>query len=134
MGIGREVFYDPTRIAFAPMAFCFPGQDARGSDLPPPAICARIWRERILAAMPKVELLVLAGAWSQRWHLKGKAGRNLTETCRQWRRYFPAALPIPHPSWRNNAWLQQNPWFEEELVPHLRARVKALVAEERNSS
>ena len=127
MGIDRETFYDRTRIAFAPMAFCFPGQDGRGSDLPPPPLCAALWRERILAAMPNVECLILAGAWSQRWHLGREAERNLTETCRNWRRYTPGALPLPHPSWRNNAWLLRNPWFEKDLVPYLRRRVLELL-------
>ena len=36
-------------------------------------------------------------------------------------------LPLPHPSWRNTAWLKRNPWFEAELVPELRARVAALL-------
>ena len=106
------------------MAFCFPGQDARGSDLPPPPRCAKLWREQVFAAMPNVSLLILAGAWSQRWHLGPDAGRSLTETCRNWRRYIPGMLPLPHPSWRNNAWLRRNPWFEEELVPYLRQRVE----------
>jgi hypothetical protein len=35
MGIDRATFYDTARIAIAPMGFCFPGLDAKGSDLPP---------------------------------------------------------------------------------------------------
>ena len=40
MGIPPETFYDRDRIAIVPMAFCFPGYNAKGADLPPPPICA----------------------------------------------------------------------------------------------
>mgnify|MGYP006283055063 FL=1 len=35
MGVDSGTFYDTSRIAFAPMGFCFPGYDAAGADLPP---------------------------------------------------------------------------------------------------
>ena len=124
MGVDRATFYDSRRIAFAPMAFCFPGQDARGADLPPPARCAALWRRQVLAAMPSVEFLLLVGAWAQRWHLGDRAGRSVTETCRNWRACLPAALPLPHPSWRNHGWLRRNPWFEAELVVALQTRLR----------
>lgn len=34
MGVTREVFYDPERVAIIPMGFCFPGTGKSG-DLPP---------------------------------------------------------------------------------------------------
>ena len=43
LGITRDAFYDRNRISIVPMAFCFPGYDAKGADLPPPPICARTW-------------------------------------------------------------------------------------------
>jgi uracil-DNA glycosylase len=46
----------------------------------------------------------------------------------QYRLYLPEYLPLPHPSWRNTAWLRKNPWFEAELLPVLREKVRALVA------
>ncbi|SFI06616.1 uracil-DNA glycosylase family protein [Albimonas pacifica] len=125
LGVDRETFYDRSRVAILPMAFCFPGYDARGSDLPPPPLCAQLWRERALAAMPQVELTLLVGAHAQAWALGGK--RNLTERVRDWRDHLPGPIPLPHPSWRNTAWLRRNPWFEEELVPWLRARVSDLL-------
>jgi len=127
LGLDRAAFYDASRVAIAPMAFCFPGYDDRGADLPPPPLCARLWRARVVAAMPQVELEVLVGAHAQRWHLGTAAKRTLTETVRSWRAYLPAALPTPHPSWRNTAWLKRNPWFEAELAPQLRAHVARLV-------
>lgn len=45
-GVDREMFYDRARIAVTPMGFCFPGYDAKGSDLPPPKICAETWADR----------------------------------------------------------------------------------------
>jgi uracil-DNA glycosylase len=49
------------------------------------------------------------------------------ETVRAWRDYLPQVLVMPHPSWRNVAWLQRNPWFEAEVTPYLRGRIAAMV-------
>ncbi|MGM0584767.1 MAG: uracil-DNA glycosylase family protein [Pseudomonadota bacterium] len=125
MGVDRETFYDRARIAILPMAFCFPGYDAKGSDLPPPPLCAKLWRERALEAMPQIEMTLLVGGYAQKWALG--PGRKVTDTVRDWRAHTPALVPLPHPSWRNTAWLKRHPWFEEELVPWLQDRVRALV-------
>ncbi len=126
MGVDRATFYDAGRIAIVPMAHCFPGYSEAGADLPPPADCARLWRARVLALFPAVELTLAIGAHSQAWHLGPARGASLTETVRDWRRHLNAGiLAMPHPSWRNNAWLAKNPWFEAEVVPWLRAAVAA---------
>jgi uracil-DNA glycosylase len=127
MGVDRDAFYDQRRFAVLPMAFCFPGYDARGADLPPPPLCAASWRAAALAAMPRVRLTLLVGGHAQRWHLR--RARPVTEAVRDWRAAGPALLPLPHPSWRNSAWLKRNPWFEAELVPELRARIAAALQE-----
>jgi uracil-DNA glycosylase len=127
LGVDRDTFYDRGRFAVLPMAFCFPGYDARGADLPPPRLCAGTWRARALQAMPGVRLTLLIGSYAQRWHLGGPA-RPVAEAVRDWRAAGPAAMPLPHPSWRNTAWLRRNPWFEAELVPELRLRVARLLA------
>ncbi|MCY4179226.1 MAG: uracil-DNA glycosylase family protein, partial [Litoreibacter sp.] len=31
---------------------------------------------------------------------------------------------LPHPSWRNTAWMRRNPWFEAETLPALKAAVQ----------
>lgn len=121
MGIGRQTFYDTSLIACVPMAFCFPGYDARGSDLPPPPLCAATWRARVMQALPRVELVLLVGAHAQKWHLGG-AG-SVTARVTAWRDHAPGAFPLPHPSWRNTAWLRRHPWFEADLLPVLRTRV-----------
>jgi len=128
MGVTRDEFYDELRIALAGMAFCFPGYDADGSDRPPPPICASHWRARLMAALPRIELIILAGSYALNWHLGDAAKSNMTETVRAWRDYGPRHIPLPHPSWRNNGWLKQNPWFERELLPHLRRRVRRLLS------
>ena len=123
MGINEKVFYDQTRIAILPMAFCFPGYDARGSDLPPPRICAETWRGKTLDALGDVETLLLVGGYAQKWHLGAAAKGGVTRTVEAWRDHAPGVFPLPHPSWRNTGWIKKNPWFETDLLPALRARV-----------
>lgn len=124
MGVDDETFYDQGRIAIVPMAFCFPGYNASGSDLPPPRICAKTWRSAIMDQMTDIKLTLLIGGYAQAWHLPDGPKRTVTETVASWRDHLPGALPLPHPSWRNTGWLKRNPWFEAELLPVLQARVK----------
>lgn len=121
MGIDQQVFYDRSRIAILPMAFCFPGYDARGADLPPPRQCAATWRARLMDSLARPALLLLVGRYAMDWHL-GR-GASVRDRVAGWTAHFPHVLPLPHPSWRNTAWLKKNPWFEAELVPRLRDRV-----------
>ncbi|HWK63334.1 MAG TPA: uracil-DNA glycosylase family protein [Rhizobiaceae bacterium] len=129
LGVSSEEFYDPGNFAILPMGFCFPGQDARGADLPPRRECAPAWRSALVAAMPQIELVLAIGLYAQAWHLGTARTVSLTETVRDWRAIFsadavPRVLPLPHPSWRNTAWLKQNPWFEMELLPFLKAEIR----------
>lgn len=126
LGVDRDRFYDRSRFAIVPMAFCFPGYDSKGSDLPPPKLCAKTWRADLLAAMPQVELTLLIGQYAQAWHMGPERRKTLTETVRAWRDFGPKMLPLPHPSWRNTGWLKKNPWFAEEILPWLRAEVARL--------
>ncbi|AVO44265.1 uracil-DNA glycosylase family protein [Phreatobacter cathodiphilus] len=135
MGIDAATFYDRSRIAIVPMGFCFPGLDAKGGDLPPRRECRAAWHDRLMAAMPQVDLILAVGATAQAYHL-GRlglghlAGRTLTETVEAWRTIRsagtgPAVFVLPHPSWRNSGWLKRHPWFEEDLLPVLRTEVAA---------
>ncbi|MBZ0129423.1 MAG: uracil-DNA glycosylase family protein [Rhodobacteraceae bacterium] len=128
MGIDRATFYDRARIGVLPMAFCFPGYNASGADLPPPPICAATWRARVLQALDEPVLLLLVGLHAQKWHL-GKAAGSLTGNVANWRDHAPGIFPLPHPSWRNTGWLKKNPWFEAELLPALKARVAEALAQ-----
>jgi uracil-DNA glycosylase len=124
-GLSEAEFYDLSRVAIVPMAFCFPGYDAKGSDLPPPPVCAKTWRARVMADLSAVRLTLLVGAHAIRWHL---GARDVSATVADWR--GPAArgiFPLPHPSWRNTAWLRRNPWFDAELVPALRGAVRKVM-------
>lgn len=127
MGIDKDAFYDDTRIAIVPMGFCFPGLDAKGGDLPPRKECAPLWRDKVFAGLKNVELTLLVGLYSQAWHLGDRRKGTLTDTVKAWRSYGPALMPLPHPSWRNNAWVKKNPWFDEELLPHLKWRVSRIL-------
>ena len=127
MGIDRATFYDEKRVAVIGMGFCFPGYDAKGGDLPPRKECAEAWQEKLFATLPKFPLTLLVGTYAQTCHLGDAAKANVTETVRAWREYAPRTIPLPHPSWRNNAWLKKNPWFAKELLPYLRKRVKATI-------
>ena len=69
MGLDADTFYDVSRIAIVPMGFCFPGQDARGADLPPRRECAPAWRAELFAALPRIDLLLAVGSYAHAWHL-----------------------------------------------------------------
>ncbi len=124
-GLSSEAFYDQNRVAIVPMAFCFPGYNAAGSDLPPPPICARTWRDEVMAAMPDLRLVLVVGAAAMRWHLG--PGR-VNDLVADWRAHAATGVfPLPHPSWRNTAWIKRTPWFEAELLPALRLAVRQVM-------
>ncbi len=127
LAVDPATFYDEARIAIVPMGFCYPGRNPRGGDEPPRPECAPLWHPSLLAALPAVELTLLVGLYAQARYLGPKRKASLTETVRAWRDYGPRYLPLPHPSWRNTAWLKKNPWFESELLPELRGRVSGLL-------
>ena len=122
MGVCRETFYDPAKVAILPMGFCYSGS-AKSGDLPPRPECADAWRQRLLGSLRHVELTLVIGQFAQRWHL-ARVQKNLTETVRAWRDYGPGIVPLPHPSPRNNIWLKKNPWFSESLLPSLKLMIR----------
>jgi len=129
MDVTSDEFYDEARVAIVPMGFCFPGQDVKGADLPPRRECAALWHRGLFAALPQIELVLAVGSYAQDFHLGAGRGGTLQETMLAWREHLktrrrPRVFPLPHPSWRNNAWLAKNPWFEAELLPVLRREVR----------
>ena len=127
LGLTPAQFYDPTKVAILPMGFCYPGTGASG-DLPPRAECAPAWRARLLAQMPQIGLTLIIGRYALAWHLPQARKRTLTDLARAVD--LPQGLAVlPHPSPRNMRWLAQNPWFEAESLPALRARIADLMQE-----
>ncbi|PLR23282.1 uracil-DNA glycosylase [Caulobacter zeae] len=128
MGVDRDTFYDRPEIGVAAMAFCFPGTNPKGGDYPPPPRCAALWRKDLLDQLPNVELTLLVGGYAQAWALGDAMKPSMTETVAAWSEYAAqGVLPLPHPSWRNTAWLKRNPWFEDEVTPYLRRRVAGIL-------
>ncbi len=128
LAMDRDTFYDESRIAIVPMGYCYPGRDPRGGDLPPRKECARLWLPKLLSRLPHIELTLLVGGYAQKHYLGPRASANLTDTVRRFREFLPEFFPLPHPSFRNTFWLRSNPWFDEEVLPELRARAAALAS------
>ena len=126
MGIGRDVFYDKTKLNIIPMGFCYPGKGSSG-DLPPRPECRKTWHDRLFQILPGLKLTLVIGQYAHAYHLEQKQKPTLTETARAWRDFAPEVFPLPHPSPRNSYWLRQNPWFEREVIPALKARVKKVL-------
>jgi uracil-DNA glycosylase len=130
LGVDEAQFYDPDNFAIVPMGFCFPGQDAKGGDLPPRRECAPAWRARVMEQMPHLKLILVIGQYAHAWHLGNLRQKSLTETVLNWKTIMARSgpgcvvLPLPHPSWRNSGWIRKNPWFEAELLPELKRIVK----------
>ena len=121
--INRDDFYDSDRIAIMPMGFCYPGRAPNGGDNPPRPECAPLWHNRLREHLPNIELTLLIGMYAQNQYLGRAKKRTMTETARCGEEYGPELLPLPHPSWRNTAWIKKNPWFEKETLPYLRRTI-----------
>lgn len=126
MGVTREQFYGSEYIAQLPMDFYYPGKGKSG-DQPPRRGFAEKWHPRLLAAMPSIETIILVGSYAQEYYLDARRKENLTETVRSFREYLPDYLPLVHPSPRNQIWLKRNPWFEQDVIPALKERVRSLI-------
>ncbi|MFD3189773.1 uracil-DNA glycosylase family protein [Sedimentitalea sp. HM32M-2] len=122
MGVDEGVFYDRRIVSILPTSFCFPGYSAKGADLPPPPICWDTWHARCLAQIGPSRLRLIVGGHAMRRHL-GHRG-SVTEAVKAWRDHAPQTFVLPHPSWRNTAWLRANPWFQREVLPALQQAVQ----------
>jgi len=126
LGVDVDTFRDPDRFALVPMGFCYPGASPSG-DRPPRPECAPAWHDALLATLPNVRLTLLLSRYAHARYLGGEQKPTLTETVRAWKEFRPRVVPLPHPSPRNNRWLRRHPWFEAEVVPYVRRRVRSLV-------
>jgi len=129
LGVDREKFYSPDVISLIPMDFYYPGKGAHG-DLPPRKEFAARWHPMILDELKNVQLMILVGSYAQKYYLAGMAKVNLTETVRAYEDYLPKYFPLVHPSPLNFRWQSVNPWFEQDVIPDLRAKVEEIIADE----
>lgn len=126
--VDKEFFYDEGRIAIMPMGFCYPGRDPKGGDNPPRPECAPAWHDKLLAHLPGIALTLLVGSYAQKRYLGARAGKTMTDSVRDFQTHLEGGfLPLPHPSWRTNAWQRKNPWFDETVLPELRSRVRKII-------
>jgi uracil-DNA glycosylase len=125
--IDRATFYDAARVAIVPMGFCYPGAAESGGDRPPRRECAPLWHARLLGHLREIRCTLLVGQYAHRHYLRSTRKNTLTETVRAFAEYGPRFLPLPHPSWRSVAWMRQNRWFEERVLPDLREVVRTLL-------
>ena len=121
LGIGKEVFYDTSRVAILPMGLCYPGRLPQGGDRPPRPECAPLWRDRVLGLMPGIRLTLLIGTYAQN-HVLGPGA--MTARVERFRDHLPRYFPLPHPSWRTGVWESRNPWFRAIVLPALQAEVR----------
>lgn len=126
MAVDRDTFYDESRIAIVPMGLCYPGKGKSG-DLPPRKECAPHWHGPVFEHLPNIELTLLVGQYAQRYYL-GKMYPSVTEAVRRFQEVPAPFFPLVHPSPRNKLWLKRNSWFDEEVVPELRSRIRKLLS------
>ncbi len=126
LDVSDQDFYDVSKFAIVPMGFCYPGKGKSG-DLPPRTECAPLWHQALLEKMPNVKLIVLIGMYAQKYYLKKRAKRTLTETVKNYQEYLPNYFVLPHPSPRNRFWLTKNPWFEEEVLSNFQMNVRSIL-------
>lgn len=126
LGVDKPTFYNEAVFALMPMGFCYPGKGSSG-DLPPRKECAPLWHQPLLYLMKDVKLILLVGQYAQEYYLKDTPKNNLTETVRNFKKYLPKYIPLPHPSPRNNIWQSKNKWFEQELLPELKKHVSVII-------
>jgi uracil-DNA glycosylase len=128
LGLSVDDFYDPAKLAIMPMGFCYPGRFDRGGDLPPRPECAPTWHDPLMHHLPDIGLTLLIGQYAQQRYLGARRAKTMTETVHHFADFLPdGILPMPHPSWRNTAWMKKNPWFEADLLPVLQSRVQGLL-------
>lgn len=132
LGMPPSLFYDPARVAIVPMGFCYPGRLPRGGDAPPRPECAPLWHAAVLRHLPDLRLTLLVGHYAQRHYLpRTRPARSMTDTVRAGPRRLPGfgtVIPLPHPSWRNTAWIARNPWFAQDTLPALRHALATAMA------
>jgi len=128
LDVSDQDFYDEKKFAIVPMGFCYPGKGKSG-DLPPRTECAPQWHEKLFNKMPNLELVILIGMYAQKYYLKHDVQKTLTETVANFKNYLPKYFVLPHPSPRNRFWLAKNPWFNDDVLPELKTKIKEVLSQ-----
>lgn len=123
MGVTRDEFYTSGKIAVMPLDFYYPGKGKSG-DLPPRKGFAEKWHAPLLQLVPDVQLTLLVGQYAIKAYLGKQRYKTLTATVQNYTEYLPDYFPLVHPSPLNYGWQNRNPWFQEQVVPELQARVR----------
>ncbi|WP_028117085.1 uracil-DNA glycosylase family protein [Ferrimonas senticii] len=132
LGLSDDQFYDPALVAIMPMGLCYPGT-GRSGDNPPDKRCAPLWHPRLLPQLQQLQLTLLLGQYAQRRYLP--AFVNTTSAVTDWQQTLRhKQIALPHPSPRNNRWLKQHLWFEQQLLPVLQQRIAAIVQAQKSPS
>ncbi|MBT8325377.1 MAG: uracil-DNA glycosylase family protein [Winogradskyella sp.] len=126
LNVSDEDFYNTSKFGIMPMGFCYPGKGKSG-DLPPRPECAPQWHLLLLKEMQQARLILLIGMYAQKYYLKNKAKKSLTETVANYKDYIPQYFPLPHPSPRNRFWLTKNPWFEKTVLKELQENIASII-------
>jgi uracil-DNA glycosylase len=127
LGVTSHEFYDPKCFAILPVGLCHPGRGASG-DLPPRPESAPRWFERLRGVPRSVRTTLWIGSHALRVGRPTRDRAQLAAAVARWREHEPRCFVLPHPSPRNRHGCSQRPWFERELLPVLRARIRALLA------
>jgi uracil-DNA glycosylase len=124
--ISSDNFYDARKIAMMPMGFCYPGRQKNAGDLPPRRECAPKWHDILRHQMKDITLTILVGSYAQNHYLDTPKSQTMTRSVELWADYIKdGVFPLPHPSWRVQAWIKNNPWFDDQVIPALRHAVKS---------
>ncbi|MFL0063886.1 uracil-DNA glycosylase family protein [Tenacibaculum maritimum] len=125
--VSKEQFYNTTNFGIVPMGFCFPGSNPKGGDFPPRKECAPQWHPELLKYSTNIKLILLVGAYAQKYYLGKTMKKNLTETVKYGYEYLPKFFPLVHPSPLNFRWQTKNPWFKRDVVPMLQQKVAEIL-------
>ena len=73
---------------------------------------------------PPDRLTLLVGGYAQKTY--AALGRlSMTDLVRRRGALGPDVIALPHPAWRSTPWMRKNPWFEDDILPPLRAAITA---------
>ena len=76
---------------------------------------------------PRIALTLIIGQYAMDWHLGKTAHKTVTEKVRHGQTFGADKIILPHPSPRNNIWLKKNLWFESDVLPDLKSRVRQIL-------